>query len=224
METRGILDALYWRLHACYLLNDRTKSEKFLSMLVDEQINGDEDLRPQIGERNYARYLAIKKNIENGSFARLYGDGSSAIIAEASVPKEKSKDERQFHKDLMASPEALFALLDIPKDALIVHELVMDEYGRCDFVFRHGKAVTALEVKIGEAPTSVVSQIDKYRLGLELDMCMNLYDEVRAFVLARSFGPYVSAELSRVGVGMILHEGRTDELRMPNASVENVMV
>lgn len=220
--SRGILDALFWRLHTSYLLNDRMASEKFLSLLIDEQINSSGVLRYEIGENNYKRYLKIKTNIENGSFARLYGGGGNAPspIFDAS---ETEKGEKEFHVELMLNPYALFSLIDVPKDAIVVHELEMAEYGRCDFIFRHGKTITALEVKMGDAPTSVVSQIDKYRLGLELDACLNLYDQVRAFVLAGGFGPYVASELSRVDVGMIVHRGKPDELRLLNASAQAVL-
>lgn len=216
---REILDALFWRLHTSYLTNDRVASEKFLSLIVDEQINSSATLRYEIGERNYQRYLRIKSNIENGSFARLYGGGLNA--PEPSLdPTESEKGEREFHLELMQNPAALFSLIDVPKDAIVVHELELSEYGRCDFIFRHGKTITALEVKMGDAPTSVVSQIDKYRLGLELDMCLNLYDQVRAFVLAGGFGTYVASELSRVDVGMLVHRGDPSELRLLNAPVQ----
>jgi hypothetical protein len=220
--SRGILDALFWRLHTSYLLNDRTASEKFLSLIVDEQINSSATLRYEIGEQNYKRYLKIKTNVENGSFARLYGGGGNAPDPIFDI-SETEKGEKEFHMELMSNPYALFSLIDVPKDAIVVHELEMSEYGRCDFIFRHGKTITALEVKIGDAPTSVVSQIDKYRLGLELDMCLNMYDQVRAFVLAGGFGPYVTSELSRVDVGMIVHRGKPDELRLLNASAQAIL-
>lgn len=213
---RGILDALYWRLHTSYLLNDRTSSEKFLAMLVDEHLASPSYLVDEIGPVNYARYLKIKTNVENGSFCRLYG-GGQATPQPVECNYETGKEERQFHVDLMAQPAALFSLIEVPNDALVIHELDLSEYGRCDFVFRHGKVVTVVEVKMEDAPTSVVSQIDKYRLGLELDMCLNLYNTVRAFVLAAGFGPYVTSELSRVDVGMIVHQGKPNELRLLNA-------
>jgi hypothetical protein len=220
--SRGILDALFWRLHTSYLLNDRTGSEKFLSLLVDEQINSSSSLRYEIGENNWTRYLKIKANIENGSFARLYGSGMG-VPSDFFESCEMEKGESEFHTELTSNPAALFSLIDVPMDAISVHELEMAEYGRCDFLFRHGKTVTVVEVKMGDAPTSVVSQIDKYRLGLELDMCLNLYDRVRGFVLAGGFGPYVASELSRVDVGMIVHRGKPDELRLLNASNQTLV-
>jgi hypothetical protein len=220
--SKGTLDALFWRLHTSYLLNDRVGSDKYLSMLMDEQINSKSTLRYEIGEENYKRYLRIKANIENGSFIRLYGTGFS-VPSESYETCEVDKEEREFHLDLMHSPAALFSLIDVPMDAIMVHELELSDYGRCDFVLRHGRTVTAVEVKMGDSPTSVVSQIDKYRLGLELDMCLGLYDRVRAFVLAGSFGPYVASELSRVDVGMIVHHGTPEELRLVNASSQTVL-
>lgn len=216
------MDALFWRLHTSYLLNDRNASEKFLSMIVDEQLKSPFNLRDEIGGRNYNRYLRIKSNVENGCYSRLYGSGAANPL-ETPCSYETDKEEAEFHLELMARPAALFSLIDVPSDAIVVHELELAEYGRCDFVFRHGKTVTALEVKMGESPTSVVSQIDKYRLGLELDMCLNLYDTVRAFVLAGGFGPYVTSELSRSEVGMVIHRGSPDELRLLNARDQAVL-
>ena len=67
---------------------------------------------------------------------------------------------------------------------------------------------------MGSAPADVVSQIDRYRLASELDMCMGLHDDVKAVVVAESFPHYVAVELSRLSVTMVTHDGSPQGLKV----------
>lgn len=207
---RGILDALYWRLHSSYLRNEREDARRFLAMLEDEMAHG--SLVSEIGAVQMGRFRKIREGITDGSFARLYGQGTDSSALDLGPPADRSGEEKDFCKKLLQDRHVLLCLLGAD-GADIVTELPMDPYGRCDFVIRAGRRVYVAEVKMGEAPSSVVSQIDKYRLCMELDMCLGTHDEVLAFVVAESFSPYVASELSRLDVGMIEHKGNCESMK-----------
>jgi hypothetical protein len=186
--------------------------------LDDELAKDQGNLVSEIGPIQMLRCRKIIEEVRSGTFRRLHGDG----VSNPSVPfqydiQEKTEDEKAFQRKLFSSSggKTIFlAIIGAPTDAVIVPELDLREFGRCDFAVYGGRKAWAVELKMGEAKSSVVAQIDKYRLGLELDMCLGLYDEVEAFVLARSFPKYVATELSRMGVGMVVHEGKADSLRI----------
>jgi hypothetical protein len=84
----------------------------------------------------------------------------------------------------------------------------------CDFLVREGRTHHVIEVKAGGTPSDVVSQIDRYRIGSELEMTMGLHDRVTATVIAERFSPYVAMELSRLSVRMVTHCGTPESLRL----------
>jgi hypothetical protein len=135
-------------------------------------------------------------------------------VEQWSAPVEPSGPEKDFHKVLItnAGRTALFKEAGIRDWASASHEHDFWEYGKCDFYIREGRIAHVVEVKMGEAPSSVVSQIDRYRLAAELDMCFGLHDEVMAVVMAEKFPPYVMTELSRLNVTMLLHRGTPDSI------------
>lgn len=210
---RGVAHAIYWKLHTAFLKNERPTAEKMLGMLeADELLNP--ILKDQIGAIHYARYELIRENIRNGQFGRLYGFGTSVPSIESGGINEDSGSEAEFHKMLLSKQgkERLFGCLGIESGASVVHELDMAPYGRCDFLVREGRTWHVIEVKMGEAKSSVVSQIDKYRMAQELEMCLGLHDRVEAVVVAENFTPYVAGELSRLSVQMVKHGGNIDGL------------
>lgn len=205
--------AIYWKLHSAFLRNERQKADLLLGMLEDESKRV--MLRDEIGAPHHARFLLIKDAIKSGTYARLYGSGSETPDVEGLTQSEYEGDEAEFHRKLMRSDarKLLFDCLGIDQSANYVHEVEMGPYGRCDFVIREGRIWHCVEVKMREAKHSVVSQIDKYRLAMELDMCMGLHDRVNAIVVAQSFSPYVATELSRLSVLMVKHDGTVESLR-----------
>lgn len=213
---RGMLDAMYWKLHTAYLRNEREDAKHFLHLLCNECGDSFQKLVEEIGPVQVLRFRRIRKEVEEGTFRRLYGDGVGIEELRMSPPwREKGGSEKEFCRKLLSREGLcrLFLVLSVSEGALVVPEVRMDPYGRCDMVIREGKRVHVVEVKVGEAPTSVVAQIDKYRLCMELEMCLGLHDEVLAYVLAESFSPYVSSELSRIDVRMIEHRCSLDSLR-----------
>lgn len=213
---RGIIDALYWRLHTAYLRNDREGSAKYLAMLEDE-LDGDVGLlSAEVGSRHLQRFARMRKGVADGTLARHFVGGYAPADEGFVVIPDDTPRERDFCRNL-ANEAVLRAIIGASKDAIIVLEVPMEEFGRCDIVVRDGRTLHVIEVKMGEAPASVVSQIDRYRVASELDMCLGLHDEVLAHVVAASFPKYVSAELSRGSIGMIIHEGRPDRLRLARA-------
>lgn len=209
---RGVIGAIYWKLHTAYLKNDRKVADTMLGMLLDEDKTT--PLTKALGV-HHERFERIRASMASGYYGRLYGFGEPTPSLDPYASKEASGPETDFHKSLM-SPEgsrAMFACLGISLGSTIVHELEMSPYGRCDFLVREGRKWHCVEVKMGEAKSSVVSQIDKYRLSTELDMCLGLHDQVQAAVIAESFSPYVASELSRLSVMMVTHSGTPDSLR-----------
>lgn len=211
---RGAAHAIFWKLHTSFLKNEREKAASFLGMLEDEQAHGI-DVKADIGPIHYARFEIIKENVKNGHFGRLYGYGMETPEIDPSGSTESNGKEDEFHRLLLSKEgrEKLFGCLDIEFYASVVHEVEMDPYGRCDFVVREGRTWHAIEVKMGEAKSAVVSQIDKYRLAMELDMNLGLHDRVEAVVVAENFSPYVAGELSRLSVRMLKHAGTIESLR-----------
>lgn len=213
---RGIVDALYWRLHSSYLRNQREDASKYLAMLEDET-KGDHDLIfAEIGSKHMPRFYKMKDGIEDGTFLRLFGSGGyeTPLDQDRFMPfPDDLPKEREFCRQIANEP-ILRAVVGASSDSIIVLEVEMNEFGRCDIVIRDGRKLYVIEVKMGEAPTDVPAQIDRYIMAAELDMCLGLYDEVIAHVVAGKFPKYVSTELSRRSVGMILHEGRPDRLRL----------
>lgn len=210
---RGAIDAIYWKLHSSFLRNQRGQADRFLAMLEDE-VKGkilDQELRPA----QIIRYSIMRDRIGRGEYGRIYGDGSTSDQLDVAASAEASGPEAEFHKKLVTSDgrSALCAAVLADFKSNIVHEVDLAPYGRLDFLVRDCRIWTAVEVKMGEATHAVVSQIDKYRLALELDMCMGLHDEVRTVVMAEAFPEYVRTELSRMAVTMIHHDGSLQGLR-----------
>ena len=215
---RGVLDSIYWKLHTAFLRNERKEACHLLAILDNELAENQGSLVSEIGPIQMLRCRKIIEEVRSGTFRRLHGDG----VSNPSIPfqyntQEETEDEKAFQRKLFSpsgGKTVFLAIIGAPADAVIVPEFDFMEFGRCDLVIYAGRKAWAVELKMGEAKSSVVAQIDKYRVGLELDMCLGLYDEVEAFVLARSFPKYVATELSRMGVVMVVHEGKTDSLRL----------
>jgi len=211
---KGMLDALFWRLHTSYLLNDRDASSRFLAMIEDETKGNLSLLSSEIGV-HIPRYMKIADEIKSNRFGSLHG-GFSTSSSSSEIYSEPTVAEKDFHRTLMSKEAlcSLYILLGIPTSAVVLHELDLGEYGRCDFVFRFNRKVVLIEVKMGEAPIYVSAQIEKYRIAEELDMCLGLYDEVKPYVMAESFGPYIVQKLSESGVEMIEHCGKSAGFRL----------
>jgi hypothetical protein len=203
---KEVMQALYWYLHTAYLKNDREKAKRFADLLDAEQESSDASLMDAIGEKHYSRYILLRDNMSRDQYCRLSAPGYSTPAFEMARQKEKSVKEKDFCRGLLRRKEEIMSLLDLSPKSSMVPELDMRPYGRCDFsvLDRESRVAVAIEVKIGEAPASTVSQIDKYMLCLELDMIKGLHDEVWGCVIADSFPYYVSSEFSRMGVHMVL--------------------
>ena len=201
-----VMHCLYWHLHRAYLVNDRTEARRFASFLDAEERSSDATVLTAIGAKHYSRYLRMRDAMERGRFDRLRGDGDS-IPGEVTPRKEKTQAEKEFCRELIQRHEEMLELTGASPGSIINPESDLNPYGRCDFTIYDYKArvAIALEIKMGTAPTTVVSQVDKYILALELDMNKTRWDEVRGFVMAEAFDEYVSSELPRVGVNMILN-------------------
>lgn len=210
---KGALGAIYWKLHASFLKNDRQTADKMLGMLMHEANNSDFTLSVGLGDIHFERFYKIRSGIRSGNYGRLYGQGIDAPQAPPILKKDLDINEREFHRIILSEKKSFLDCIGASRKASIVHEMEMDPYGRCDMLVRDGRVWHVVEVKIGEAPTAVVSQIDKYIIFAELQMCLGLHDEVKATVIAQTFPPYVTSELSRISVKMIEHKGTADSLR-----------
>lgn len=211
---RTVAHAIYWKLHAAFLKNERQVATNMLGMLEDEAKYC--DLKQEIGAVHHSRYLLIRDSVRSGTFARLYGMGAEPPMNyDGYVKEDLAGDEADFHRNIMTQQgrAKLFECLGIDFWATMLHEVEMGPYGRCDFIVREGRTWHCVEVKMKEAKSSVVSQIDKYRLATELDMCLGLHDRVNAVVVAQTFSPYVAGELSRLSVTMVKHDGSIESLR-----------
>lgn len=211
---RGIIDALYWKLHTSYLKNDREIADRMLGMLEDEGKKS--SILEEIGPIHYARFELIQANVKNENYGRLYGSGFETPFVDPFITKERSGEEAEFHMKLWQKEgrEKMFECLGIGFWASTLHEVDMYPYGRCDFLVREGRTWYVIEVKTEGAGHSVASQIDKYRLAMELDMSLGLHDKVEAIVIATTFSPYVAGELSRLSVKMVTHNGTVESLKV----------
>jgi hypothetical protein len=212
---RGTVDALYWRLSSSFLRNDRNDAEKFLAMLDDELKANPGRLALEAGAIHASRYSKMREAVIRGDYGRLRGGSASPVVEWEATQAEPSGAEKDFCLGLLKSPWAMLSLIGASDRALVVPQLDMGPYGRVDFLVRDGRTWYVVEVKMGEAPTSTVSQIDRYTIAAELDMCLGLHDEVFGAVLAEGFGPYALGELSRMGVHIIEHRGDPCSLRRP---------
>jgi len=207
---KGIIDAIYWRLHSSFLLNERLDSEKFLAMIEDESKGKDELILSEIGSIHMERFKSIRGRIRSGSFGRLYGDGiGSPRTPVQFVSDDRSESEIHQWLDSKAGSVVLLACIGASDDSILCSEVDMGEYGRCDILVRDRRVLYPIEIKAGEASSSVVSQIDRYRLAMELDFCLGLHDKVIPVVVAGDFSPYVRQELSQCDVMMVLHDGKS---------------
>lgn len=214
---KGLLDAIYWRLHTAYLTNDKLEADKYLSMLEDSMSNKVDLLRAEIGEIHLQRFIKIRQKIQSGEYGRLYGNGNSVPAEYGWVApqgeNEADPDEKAFCKSLLKDKTNLLEAIGCDSTALICSEQVMGIYGRCDFLVRQNRIWKVVEVKMGEAPTSLVSQIDKYRVSAELDMCVGRHDSVEAYTISESYPKYVASELTRASVVLLTHSRTVNSLK-----------
>jgi hypothetical protein len=209
---REVATAIFWKLHSAFLRNERDRAHVLLGMFGNEV--GKSDLSTIIGP-HVKRYEWMRLSIESGTFARFHGEPCGVPTYHAPAAEDDQR-EADFNRTVVRERVKLFNCLGIQPKSGMLAEFEMGEFGRCDFVVREGRMWHAIESKIGEAGFASVAQIDKYRIALELDMCLGMYDRVEAAVLARGFSPYVSSELSRHGVRMVAHDGTLDRLRWLN--------
>lgn len=207
---------IYFMLNTAFLMNDRTKSDYFLGMLQNEVKKCDLKMNMALGDVHFERFYKIRESINNKQYGRLYGSGYSTPDQDIFIPKEVNLAESELHKLLMKKESRgyLFNCIGASPKAHIVHEYGMHPYGRCDMLIRDGRIWHVVEVKREIAPTSIVAQIDKYRLCAELEMSSRMHDEVRASVIAQCFPQYVRSELSRISVKMISHEWNAESLKV----------
>jgi hypothetical protein len=213
-KFRGEIHAIYWKMHTSYLKNNRDTAKLFFGMLSSYS---DYEILNEIGLVHYNRFEIIRKNIENNMFGRLNGNGYTTPDDITTYKKEKTIKEKDFCKLLYSKTGSRFLAELVGADLnsyTILNEFELGDYGRLDFLIKSGRKVYAIEVKTGEAPSSLVSQIDKYRLALELSMNFGLYDEVQAFVVAEAFPVYVTGELSRLSIELIEHKGTLETLKL----------
>ena len=210
-----LIRSIYWRLHTSYLTNRRTEARKFLGILADEVGGKGAAVLRAIGPIHMERFKRIKSGVESGSFDRIYDKGTSVGDSYVHCGAKKTGSEKRFCDEVMrdGNLSVLLTTMGVGDNSVTCRELVMGGYGRCDFLVRDGRKVHVVEVKMGDAPMDIVSQIDRYRLGAELDMCLGTHDEVFAYVLAEGFPQYVASELSRMDVEMIQHYGAPNKLR-----------
>lgn len=209
-QPRRVIHAIYWKLHTAYLRNNRREADRFLAMLLDESKGKDNSIQAEIGLPHFLRFNQIRTQIKAGRYGRLYGDGfETPPIAATYGTIQKSGDEREFCAKLSnrAGKDKIAVACGLTELSTMLTEVDLDEFGRVDFLIMEGRKQCAVEFKMGEAQHAVVAQIDKYRLGLEFDMCKGLYDEVLAAVAAEHFPLYVATELSRLSVMMLEHKG-----------------
>lgn len=204
---KEMLSAIYWQLHNAYLLNKREEASKYAMLLEEEQKSSDATLVEAIGQIHMARCLRIQEYMKKNLWIRLSSYGFSAPPGATGEREKKSAKEADFCRSLRDRQSELKSLVGASDNAIVVTELDLWPYGRCDFTFYdyQSRQAIALEVKMGTAPSSVASQIDRYMLALELDMIGGRYDQVHGFVMAEAFAPYTASSLSSAGVGMILN-------------------
>jgi hypothetical protein len=214
--VRGIQSAIYFKMHAAFLRNRRSEADLLLAMLEDEVAHAPGVLIGEVGPRHMERLDRIRERMSHGEYGRVYGRGSEVPDVAPRAHVEPSGVEADFHKKLIhRDGRGLFMdVIGAARGSDMVHELDMREFGRCDFVIRDGRTWHVVEIKMGQAPADVPSQIDRYRIASELDMNLGLHDDVRAAVVAEHFPQYVATELSRLAVSMILHDGTPAGLRV----------
>lgn len=208
---KGDIGAIFWKLHTAFLKNNRERADFMLGLLEHEA--DEPELRRCLGDIHFERFSKIKENMIFGNYGRLHGGGYGTPVQISTSKPESDVKEAQFHLLLMSDRTTLMNRIGCSPKCNIVHELDMGPYGRCDMLIRDGRTWHVVEVKMGDATSSVVSQVDKYRVNLELQMCLGLHDEVKAHVVARAFPPYVASELSRLSVSMISHDGTAESLK-----------
>ena len=209
---KQIAIVIFWRLHSAFLKNDRDKARMFLAMFQDEV---KQDSINDILGVHTERYEWIRQSIENNSFSRFHGGGYE-MPDQYPIALPDNKKESEFNTLVVRDRNKLYKCLGIENKASILREFDLGEYGRADFVIFEGRKRHCVESKIEEATFAILGQVDKYRIALELDLCLGMYDYVEAVVLARSFSPYVAAELSRNCIKMVVHDGTLDNLRWIN--------
>lgn len=209
---RGILHAIFWKFHTAFLRNDRKTADLMLGMLLDEAKR--HSIAAEIGPVHFARFELMKHNVEMGHYGRLYGCGFDAP-AVLSPPTSRTIEEEAFHKKMLTLPgrQHVYDIIGVKEKASMLHEVDLQEFGRCDFTVREGRTLHCIEVKVGQAKHDLIGQIEKYRIALELEMCHGLHDRVLPHVFAESFSPYVANELSRLSVNMVQHDGKTENFK-----------
>ena len=210
---RGALHAIYFRLNSAFLKNDRETANKYLSIMETELSLDQSALSKELTKPHLDRFKKIQERIKSNEYGRIYNNGTSSPKLEDTKKVEKSGNELAFCRSLVENKYKLYEKLNINRTANIDFEVDLGEYGRADIIIKDGRKLYIVETKMGTSPTSLVSQIDKYIVAFELKMNYGLFDYVIPIVLAESFSEYVNAELSRMGVTMMLHNGNVDSLR-----------
>ena len=73
---RGVIDALFWKLHTSYLKNNHKDAKYFLENLNSYD---NKSILNEIGEIHFERFTKIRKNIDNSNFQRLQNISTPTI-------------------------------------------------------------------------------------------------------------------------------------------------
>ncbi len=211
---RGILHAIYFKLNAAFLKNQRELATKYLSMLQYELNINPHCLETELTAPHIERFNKIREKIKSGEFGHIYSSSYSASINfnDNNQKVVKSGDEIEFCKKLIENKKQFLEKLGINDCERIGREIEFGDYGRADFIAECGRQRTVIECKMGQAKEAVISQVQKYITYLELKMCYGLWDKINPIVLAEDFTDYVKSELSRMGVKMFFHKGTIDSI------------
>lgn len=225
--SKGIVDALYYRLYNAILLGESQDAKLNLELLREEYLQNSDNFSLLQEDDRFDNLRQLANLVDNGLVVRNINYSSNTSETQTAEKDDKQAEtEVELIKLIFTNEKNLRNL----RDCLNVSESFRLEniqhptkFGRIDVLAFENETVYAIEIKKSEARYSVISQIEKYVLDLKLKLILKMWKRVVGVVIANGYVDQVVKELVKSGVVAIKYtlENEVISFRRLNAKEEN---
>lgn len=203
-------EVLFFELNFLFMCGKYNEAATILEMLRDIQ-QKDENAFYLLDEQYKSRLKRIAHYIDNSIPSTRLND----VVGEDPINIQTDTDIIKKEKDLVKLICQSGAINNYIDNNFRFENLEHPtEYGRIDIFGTSNEVVYPIEVKLGKATHSIISQIEKYCCSLWKKLILKLWKDVRGVVIAKSFDNYVLQELKKMDVLAYVYLFKRGELRL----------